>query len=103
MLAPAMLLGLWAQMRVKSTYHAAMRQPAGMSGASAARRLLNSSGLHQVDIDEFPNVKRWFESIHARPAVQRGVALLADQMKIGNPSDETREMFFGDAQYSRRH
>jgi Zn-dependent membrane protease YugP len=54
MLAPAMLLGLWAQMRVKSTYHAALRQPASMSGASAARRLLDSAGLQRVDIEEVP-------------------------------------------------
>jgi len=54
MLAPAMLLGLWAQMRVKSTYHAALRQPASMSGASAARRLLDSAGLQRVGIEEVP-------------------------------------------------
>jgi GST-like protein len=58
--------------------------------------------LHDVDIDEFPNVKRWFNTINARPAVQRGLALLADQMKIGDPTDETREMFFGNTQYKRR-
>jgi GST-like protein len=28
---------------------------------------------HQVDLNEFPNVKRWFEVIGARPAVQRGM------------------------------
>ena len=28
---------------------------------------------HQVDLDEFPNVKRWYEQIGARPAVQRGM------------------------------
>jgi len=27
------------------------------------------------DLDEFPNVKRWFETMMARPAVQRGIAL----------------------------
>ena len=58
--------------------------------------------LHKINIDEFPNVRRWFETIYARDAVQRGVALLADEMKIGDPSDETREMFFGDTQYQRR-
>lgn len=58
--------------------------------------------LHEVDIEQFPNVKRWFEAIHARPAVQRGIALLADRMKIGDPSDATREAFFGATQYARR-
>ena len=51
--------------------------------------------LHQIDIEHFPNVKRWFEAIAVRPAVQRGVALLADDMKIGNPDDEARAALFG--------
>jgi GST-like protein len=28
---------------------------------------------HQVDLAEFPNVKRWYDTIGARPAVQRGM------------------------------
>ncbi len=30
---------------------------------------------HQVDLNEFPNVKRWFELVSERPAVQRGMAV----------------------------
>jgi GST-like protein len=30
---------------------------------------------HQVDLAEYPNVKRWYESMMARPAVQRGFAV----------------------------
>ncbi len=30
---------------------------------------------HKVDLNEFPNVKRWFDNISARPAVQRGMAV----------------------------
>ena len=30
---------------------------------------------HQVDLAEFPNVKRWFDLISERPAVQRGMAV----------------------------
>jgi GST-like protein len=29
--------------------------------------------MHRVDLAEFPNVKRWFDAISARPAVQRGM------------------------------
>jgi len=58
--------------------------------------------LHEVDIAEFPNVRRWFDTIHARPAVRRGVALLEDRIRYGDPSDETREAFFGDSQHRRR-
>lgn len=50
-LAPAMLLGFWAQMRVKSTYARASEQPSGVSGAAAARRLLDTAGLQHVNIE----------------------------------------------------
>ena len=29
----------------------------------------------EVDLAEFPNVKRWFDVIHARPAVQTGITI----------------------------
>jgi GSH-dependent disulfide-bond oxidoreductase len=32
---------------------------------------------HKVDLNEFPNVKRWFETIGEREAVQRGMAVPA--------------------------
>jgi GST-like protein len=54
--------------------------------------------LHKIDLDEFPNVRRWYEAIGARAAVQRGVALLEDRMKIGNPDDKAREALFGSQQ-----
>jgi GST-like protein len=54
--------------------------------------------LHRIDIDEFPSVKRWFETIGRRPAVQRGMALLAEKTKIGSPDARTREVFFGATQ-----
>jgi GST-like protein len=54
--------------------------------------------LHQIDIDEFPHVRRWSESIERRPAVQRGMALLKQSEKIGNPDARTREVFFGSTQ-----
>lgn len=30
---------------------------------------------HQVDLDDFPDVKRWFDIVGERPAVQRGMAV----------------------------
>jgi GST-like protein len=35
-----------------------------------------------IDLDEFRHVKRWFEALSARPAVQRGLAV-----KAGEPED----------------
>lgn len=52
--APAMLLALWAQMRVKSAYHTAKQEPAPLSGAAAARHILDSAGLRDVQIEQVP-------------------------------------------------
>ena len=30
---------------------------------------------HKTDLNDFPNVKRWYDRISARPAVQRGMAI----------------------------
>jgi Zn-dependent membrane protease YugP len=51
-LAPAMLLMLWAQMRVKSTFHKGMQVPAPLSGAAAARHILDSAGVTDVAVEE---------------------------------------------------
>lgn len=51
-LAPAMLLMAWAQWRVKSAYGQAMQMPSRLSGAAAARYILDQAGLHDVQIEE---------------------------------------------------
>ncbi len=53
-IAPAFLLAMWAQMKVRSTYAAAQRLAAPMSGAAAARHVLDSAGLRDVDIEMIP-------------------------------------------------
>lgn len=58
--------------------------------------------LHRIDIEEFPNVLRWNKQVSSRGAVQRGVALMAEDQKVGNPTDETYKNMFGDAQYEKR-
>lgn len=54
MISPALLLALWAQYKVRSTYHAAQEEPASMSGAAAARRVLDAAGLNDVAIEQVP-------------------------------------------------
>ncbi|KVD90058.1 glutathione S-transferase [Burkholderia sp. ABCPW 14] len=54
-----------------------------------------------IELDDFPNVKRWHEAIAARPAVQRGVEVLASLRKPLQDDDRAREMLFGATQYSR--
>lgn len=51
-LIPPMLLGLWAQSKVRSTFAEAERVPAPMSGAASARHVLDSAGLRDVGIEQ---------------------------------------------------
>jgi GST-like protein len=53
-----------------------------------------------VNIDEYPSVKRWRDSIAARPAVQRAVQVLADRRRP-TMTAEQRENLFGAKQYAR--
>ena len=50
--APAILLMLWAQWRVKSAYQHGMQVAAPLSGAAAARYILDNSGCHEVGVEE---------------------------------------------------
>jgi GSH-dependent disulfide-bond oxidoreductase len=63
--------------------------------------LPKQQNMHLIDADEYPNVKRWGDEITTRPAVQRGVAVLADDQKVGNPTEETYKNMFGSEQFER--
>ena len=53
-----------------------------------------------IDWVEFPNLKGWFDEIAARPAVLRGVVVLAAARKPLT-DDKAREILFGAEQYKR--
>ncbi|WP_175872605.1 glutathione binding-like protein [Burkholderia sp. BCC0397] len=53
-----------------------------------------------IVLDALPNVKRWHEGIAARPAVQRGVEVLAS-MRKPLQDDKAREVLFGATQYAK--
>jgi GST-like protein len=55
-----------------------------------------------VVLGDFPNVKRWFDAIDARPAVQRGCAVLAENQRQGTMTDAEREVMFGKTQFEKR-
>src|SRR5690606_8032822 len=55
-IGPALLLTLWAQYRVRSCYQRAMQEPARLSGAAAARLILDQAGLENVPIEETEGV-----------------------------------------------
>lgn len=51
---PALLLGLWAQMRVKSAFkkYSKVASARGITGAQAARRILDANGLYEVQVEQ---------------------------------------------------
>jgi GST-like protein len=53
-----------------------------------------------VEIDQYPNVKRWRDGIAERPAVQRALQVLADRRRP-TMTPEQRENLFGAKQYAR--
>jgi GST-like protein len=55
-----------------------------------------------VEMEEYPNVKRWFDALNERPAVKRGLAVLAERRRQGPITAEQREVMFGSIQYAKR-
>jgi Zn-dependent membrane protease YugP len=60
---PALLLGLYAQLKVNGAFNRYSRVQAGMTGAQAARKLLDGEGLYDVTVEE----ARGFLSDHYDP------------------------------------
>ncbi len=54
-----------------------------------------------IDWADFPHAKRWFDEIAARPAVQRGVEVLANLRKPLADDEKAKEVLFGATQYTR--
>ena len=50
---------------------------------------------------DYPHLKKWFDLISARPAVQRGIKVLADLRKPLT-GDEERDILFGKTQFQKR-
>jgi GSH-dependent disulfide-bond oxidoreductase len=62
---------------------------------------LRSAANQGIDWADYPHVKAWFDKIAARPAVMRGVAVLADLRKPIT-DDKARDILFGSTQYQKR-
>jgi GST-like protein len=61
---------------------------------------LRSSQNQGIDWTDFPHVKRWFDEIAERPAVMRGVEVLANLRKP-LVDDKAKEVLFGTTQYAK--
>ena len=77
-----MLLGFWAQHRVKSTFAKNLEVPVanGMTGAQVARRVLDANGLNEVPVEETPgqlsdHYDPRSRSVHLSPHVFQGVSV----------------------------
>ncbi len=56
------------------------------------------------DLDDFPNVKRWFDTVARRPAVERGAVVGQDLVdRSVQMSDEDKKLLFGltDEQFAK--
>ena len=54
-----------------------------------------------VNIDEYPHLKKWRDSLLARPAVERALKVLADRRRT-EMTKEQKENLFGATQYAKR-
>jgi GST-like protein len=55
-----------------------------------------------IDLGAYPAVRRWFDEIAARPAVQRGIRVLAEGRDQNAITDTERENYFGKTQFAVR-
>jgi GST-like protein len=53
-------------------------------------------------LDDYPHIQKWFGAMGARPAVQKGMQVLADRRRTGPMDDKAKEVMFGKTQYQAR-
>jgi GST-like protein len=53
------------------------------------------------DLNDYPNLKRWFDAINARPAVERALQVLSRDRREGGFDDKQKEVLFGKTQVNR--
>jgi GST-like protein len=56
------------------------------------------------DISAWPNLQRWYNAVRARPAVQRGLAVMVERLgtTAKKPSSEAWNVLFGEKQFEAR-
>ncbi|HOU53923.1 MAG TPA: zinc metallopeptidase [Myxococcota bacterium] len=84
MIAPALLLSVWAQFKVKRNFARYQQVPSssGLSGAQVAQRILRGNGIHDVAVEEVQGfLSDHYDPAHRvlrlSPAVFRGQSVAA--------------------------
>ena len=56
------------------------------------------------DISAWPNLQRWYNTVRARPGVQRGLAVMSERLDTSakKPSGEAWNVLFGEKQFEAR-
>ena len=68
----------------------------------AAWPWIHVGATRSFEWDDYPKVKAWHDVIEARPAVQRGMALLAEHRRPGPMDEKTKDVLFGAKQFEKR-
>lgn len=99
-----MVLGFWAQHRVKSTFARNLEVPVanGMTGAQIARRVLDANGLNEVPVEETPGTLSDHydprsRSVHLSPHVYQGVSVASTAVaahEVGHAIQHARSYAF---------
>jgi len=54
------------------------------------------------DLEDFPHLKRWYDELEKRPAVQKGCAVMSEHLHHGPPDKQSWQTLFGPKQYEKR-
>ena len=92
------LYGVMNKRLAKSTYLAGAQYSIADIAVFPWLRSWKNQG---IDWNDHPHLRGWFDEISARPAVMRGVEVLAKQRKP-LVDDKARDVLFGKTQYDRR-
>ena len=63
---------------------------------------LRNADKRGINLAEYPNAQRWFDTINARPAVKRALEVLSDTNNSAPHDEKSRDILFGKTQFQRR-
>ncbi|MHA1568748.1 MAG: zinc metallopeptidase [Alphaproteobacteria bacterium] len=91
LLIPAIILGIWAQAKVKRAYakYSKVRAASGMTGAQAARYLLDRAGLEEIGIEPVEgNLTDHYDPKHKVLRLSEGVYMSPSLAALGVAAHE---------------